>query len=131
MAAFLNPFTYISDPTRGRPIFNGRVFFGRPDTNPGTPSNQITVSQVNEDGTMTPIMQPLRTGPGGVLLGLAGDPVQIDVPLDEYSVLIRDAQNVQRYYSPRVSIIDDIQNIQNAVNQFRGCGYARIYHASQ
>ena len=122
MATFFNPFTYISDPTRGRPVFNGRVFFGRPDTDPTVPSNQIVVNQVNENGSFTPIPQPVRTGPGGVLVGANGSPIQIDLPLDEYSMTIQDAQSVQRYYTPRIIIIDDIQQTQDAIRQFRSPG---------
>lgn len=57
---------YFPSPTRGRPIPNAQIYIGQPDLDPEIPANQKQVSVRQEDGTVVPIAQPLRTGTGGV-----------------------------------------------------------------
>ena len=130
MATFINPYTYISDPTRGRPVFNGRVYLGNPDTDPTQPENQIPVSVVQENGTLTQIEQPIRTGPGGVAT-FQGNPVQLDVQIIEHSMTIEDANGRQVYYSPRISLatIGDVPT--DLINQFIQYGYPRFITSAQ
>lgn len=94
------PYNYYPDPTRGRPVFNGFIYVGLPDTDPQITSNQIAVTAVQEDGFSVPIAQPIRTGAGGVPI-LNGSPVQLQVG-DEYSIKVLDSQQVQVYYAPSV-----------------------------
>lgn len=129
MATVLNPFTYIADPVRGRPVFNGRVYFGRPDTDPVQPENRINVRAINEDGTFTTIAQPVRTGPGGIALN-NGNPAQLDLIETEYSITIQDNQGVQRYYSPRVNIFGDLGDTIGNIEQFRTFGTPRFITAA-
>jgi hypothetical protein len=92
------PYTYYPDPTRGRPVFNGYIYVGDPDTDPQIASNQIVVRAVQESGTTVQIAQPIRTGGGGVPL-LNGSPVQLQVD-GEYSIKVLDHLGAQVYYAP-------------------------------
>ena len=130
MATFINPYTYISDPTRGRPVFNGRVYLGNPDTDPTQPENQIPVSVVQENGTLVVIEQPIRTGPGGVAT-FQGNPVQLDVQIIEHSMTIEDANGRQVYYSPRISLATIGEIPTDLINQFLQYGSPRFVTSAQ
>lgn len=94
------PYTYYPDPTRGRPVFDGKIYIGTPDTDPQIPGNQILVKAVQENGSSVPISQPIRTGAGGVPM-LNGSPVQLTAD-GEYSIKVLDKYDAQVYYAPSV-----------------------------
>ncbi len=94
------PYNYYPDPTRGRPVFNGSIYVGSPDTDPQIISNQLVVTAIQEDGTSVPIVQPIRTGAGGVPM-LNGSPIQLQVS-GEYSIKVLDNLGAQVYYAPSV-----------------------------
>lgn len=94
------PYDYYPDPTRGRPVFNGSIYVGKPDTDPQIITNQITLFAVQESGATIAVAQPIRTGAGGVPL-LNGSPVQLKVD-GEYSIKVLDAQGAQVYYASSV-----------------------------
>lgn len=98
------PYEYFPDPTRGRPVFNGSIYVGQPDTDPQITSNQIPVTAVQESGISVPIAQPIRTGAGGVPI-LNGSPVQLMVN-GEHSIKVLDAQGAQIYYAS--SVVDGV-----------------------
>ena len=99
MPAFLAPYTYIPDPLGDRALFLGEAFFGLPNTDPLVPANRIIVRKVEDDGTFTNLSQPVQIGPGGVFED-AGSPVFLDIVENNYSVLIRDRNDTQRYSFP-------------------------------
>jgi len=93
------PLDYFPDPTKGRPVFNGSVYIGNPDTDPEVLGNRKAVTLRQEDGTEVPITsagQPLVTGAGGVVL-YSGSPVQV-LTVGNYSIKVLNAQGVQVYY---------------------------------
>lgn len=92
------PYTYYPDPTRGRPVYNGFIYVGIPDTDPEIVSNQLTVKAIQENGLSVTISQPIRTGAGGVPL-VNGSPVQLQVD-GEYSIKVLDHLGAQVYYAP-------------------------------
>lgn len=92
------PYPYYADPTRGRPVFNGKIFVGRPDVDPQIVSNQLPVKAVQENGSSVPISQPIRTGAGGIPM-LNGSPVQLVVD-GEYSIKVLDHLDAQVFYAP-------------------------------
>ena len=97
------PLYYFPDPTKGRPVFNGSVFIGNPDTDPEVLGNRKSVTLVEENGTEIPIAgagQPFLTGTGGVIL-YNGSPVQA-LTDGNYSIKVLNAQGSQVYYVPRV-----------------------------
>ena len=96
MPAFVTPYTYVPDPTGDRAMFLGEAFFGMPNTDPTIPANQITVRKVEEDGSFTDLQQPIQIGLGGVV-EVDGSPAQLDIVENNYAVLIRDRDDVQRF----------------------------------
>ncbi len=46
-------------------LANGKIYAGKADTDPTNPANQVQVYVENEDGTLTPIPQPVRTNVAG------------------------------------------------------------------
>lgn len=92
------PYDYYPDPTRGRPLYNGFIYVGRPDTDPQIASNRLQVVAIQESGTTVPIAQPIRTSAGGVPT-LNGSPVQLQVD-GEYSIKVLDNLGTQVYYAP-------------------------------
>lgn len=93
------PLGYFADPTKGRPVFNGSVFIGNPDTDPEILGNRKTVTLRQEDGTEVPISgpgQPLLTGSGGVIL-YNGSPVQV-LTDGNYSIKVLNSSGAQVYF---------------------------------
>lgn len=91
------PYAYYPDPTRGRPVFNGSIYVGQPDTDPQVSTNQLVVTAVQENGITVPVAQPIRTGAGGVPM-LNGSPVQLLVD-GEHSIKVLDNLGAQVYYA--------------------------------
>lgn len=91
------PYEYYPDPTRGRPVFNGFIYVGQPDTDPQVISNQLQVVAIQEDGISVPIAQPIRTSAGGVP-ELNGSPIQLQVS-GAYSIKVLDKFGAQVYYA--------------------------------
>lgn len=103
MSQIVNPFQYIADPTKGRPIFNAKMFFGVPDTDPTIASNQKLVRAIQENGNVVSLPQPVSTGSGGVP-EFQGSPIVLDVDGD-YSFVVLDRFDDQVYEIPRVENI--------------------------
>lgn len=91
------PFHYYPDPTKGRPVFFGSIYIGRPDTDPQITSNQLPVKAYQEDGGSVTISQPIQTGAGGVPM-LNGSPVQLQTE-GEYSIKVLNNLGAQVYYA--------------------------------
>jgi len=93
------PMDYFPDPTKGRPVFNGSVYIGNPDTDPEVLGNRKTVTLRQEDGTEVPVTgagQPLVTGSGGVIL-YNGSPVQA-LTDGNYSIKVLNSKGSQVYF---------------------------------
>lgn len=90
------PYDYIPDPTRGRPLFFGKIFIGLPDTDPTIPANQKESLLIQENGSTVPAEYPILTSAGGVPT-YNGSSVAISVT-GSYSIAILDNQNNQVYY---------------------------------
>jgi hypothetical protein len=90
------PFGYYPDPTQGRPVFNGSIFIGEPDTDPTILANQKTIT-IRQEGVDTPsVPQPISTSAGGVPV-FNGSPAEILVD-GSYSMAVLNAQDSQVYY---------------------------------
>ena len=90
-------YEYFPDPARGRPVFNGSIYVGEPDTDPTLPINQKEVTLRYEGGDIV-VAQPVTTGAGGVPL-YNGSPAQI-LTDGNYSLAVLDSKGVQVYYVP-------------------------------
>ena len=57
------PYSYYPDPTKGRPVFNGSLYFGLPNTDPEISLNRVDVYAQVDGTTDAPflISQPIRT----------------------------------------------------------------------
>ncbi len=87
---------YFPDPTQGRPLYNGYVYVGEPDTDPTSSANQKQVSIIQENGTEVEVSQPLRTNAGGVLT-YEGSVVRAIVD-GAYSLAVQNKSRSQVYY---------------------------------
>ena len=92
------PYVYFPDPTIGRPVFDGSIYIGLPDTDPQVATNRLQVTAFQEDGSSVLIAQPIKTGAGGVPI-LNGSPVQLQVS-GEYSIKVLNRLGTQVYYAP-------------------------------
>lgn len=97
------PITYYPDPTQGRPVFNGSVYFGEPGEDPEIQINRKTITLLQEDGSQVPIppaSQPLTTTAGGVIVYDGGYPsVYADGDL---SIKVLNSSGSQVYYVPSI-----------------------------
>jgi hypothetical protein len=94
----MSPWAYFPDPTVGRPVYNGYIYVGEPDTDPQITTNQLQVKALQEDGSLVNISQPIRTGAGGVPM-LNGSPVQLQTE-GEHSLKVLNNLGSQVYYAP-------------------------------
>ncbi len=92
---------YYPSPIIGRPLALAYIYVGEPDTDPEIAINQKQVSALQEDTTIVPITQPIRTNAGGVPT-YNGSPVTLLVE-GAYSLKVLNMLGVQRYYIPRNS----------------------------
>lgn len=94
------PIDYYPDPTQGRPVFNGSVYFGEPGLDPFIEANRKTVILVQENGTQVPILpaaQPLLTGPGGTITYAGSTSVQLLID-GAFSIKVLNSLGAQVYY---------------------------------
>lgn len=90
------PIMYIPDPTKDRPVFYGKAYFGLPDLDPTIPTNQKQVYYMQENGDKVAISQPISTSAGGIPV-YNGSPVTLDIS-GSYSMAVLDKNLVQVYY---------------------------------
>lgn len=107
MALVILPYMYIPDPTRGRPVFNGKIYIGEVDTDPRIESNQKAALLVQEDGSRVEAEYPIQINSGGVPT-YNGSPVAIDVT-GEYAIAIDSKDDQQVYYVARAGT--DAENL--------------------
>lgn len=94
-------------PREFKSVFNGMIYIGKIDTDPTIPANQIQVYLENEDGSYTPVPQPIRTNAGGY--PVYNGKVSKFVTVEGQSMLIQDANGVQLFYFPNVLKYDPDQ----------------------
>lgn len=98
-----SPYRPFTLPNQFKAVFNGYVYCGTVDA--VDPSNsQVQVYVVNEDGSRTPVAQPLRTNAGGFLV-YNGQPAKF-VTDSNHSLLVRDSLGNQLWYDPDMANID-------------------------
>ncbi|WP_040465464.1 phage tailspike protein [Erwinia tracheiphila] len=82
-------------------VFNGKIYVGKLDTDPTAETNRVTVYQEGENGTLTPIAQPISINAGGYPV-ISGQVVKLVVTQD-YSIAVYDQFDAQAFYFPRCS----------------------------
>lgn len=94
--------SYFPEANRGRPIANGKIYVGLPDTDPEVVVNQKTLSVLQEDGSIIAVSQPIYTSAGGIPV-YSGSPVTLLVD-GNYSLKVLNSYDVQAYYIPSVDL---------------------------
>lgn len=97
-------------PREFKSVFNGMIYIGKIDTDPTITANQIQVYLENEDGSLVPMPQPIRTNAGGY--PVYNGKVSKFVTVQGHSMLIQDANGVQLFYFPNVLKYDPDQFAQ-------------------
>lgn len=89
---------YFGKASIGRPVSNGSIYVGLPDTDPTVVGNQKQVSVLQEDSSIVNVTQPVSTNQGGYPTYL-GSTVTLIVDGD-YSLAVLNAEGSQEYYIP-------------------------------
>ncbi|MGL5504611.1 MAG: phage tailspike protein, partial [Aeromonas veronii] len=98
-----SPYRPFTLPNQFKAVFNGYIYCGTVDA--ADPSNsQVQVYLANEDGSRTPVAQPLRTNAGGFLV-YNGQPAKF-VTDSNHSLLVRDSLGNQVWYEPDMAVVD-------------------------
>lgn len=95
------PIETVVMPRQFTEVFNGKIYVGKPDTDPTAAANRITVYQEAENGKLIPVAQPVAINAGGHPV-INGQVVKLVVTQD-YSIAVHDSQGAQAYYFPRCS----------------------------
>lgn len=88
-------------------VSNGNIYVGLVDTDPTQPGNQVQVHIENEDGSLTPVPQPLRTNAAGFPV-YNGQVVKFVVS-NTYSMSVQSSSGVQLFYFPNILKYDQDQ----------------------
>lgn len=86
---------------------NGKIYIGIPDTDPTNPANQIPVYIESETGNLVPTAQPIVINSGGY--PVYNGQISKFVTVQNYSMAIYDACNVQQFYFEDVAKYDPDQ----------------------
>ena len=109
------PLQYYPDPSIGRPVFNGKIYIGEPDTDPEILANRKSVTLKQEDGSLVviaPEAQPLVTSSGGLVTYNGGYP-QVLVDSGQYAIKILNKNDVQVMY------VADVAPLYDPVNEIK------------
>lgn len=93
------PVEHYTMPRQFSTVFNGKIYVGAVDTDPTAEANRITVYHEGENGTLTPIAQPISINAGGYPV-ISGQVVKLVVTQD-YSIAVYDQLGAQAFYFPR------------------------------
>ena len=95
-----NPFQYWGNPNKSMAVGLGKLYVGKPDLDPTTPANQVTVKALQQDGTEVTLSQPIQLLAGGVP-SYNDSPVQLLIDVAEVSIKVTTSGGAQVYYTPR------------------------------
>ena len=105
MSTIAFPIMYINDPEKGRPIFNGQMYFGVPDLDPEIFTNQKQVYYIQESGDLVAASQPILLSAGGNPT-YNGDAVTLSIT-GEYSTKVLNKLGAQEFYIARTDSSGD------------------------
>lgn len=94
-------------PRSFKAVANGKIYIGKPDTDPTNPANQIQVYVENESGDLVPVSQPIIINMGG--FPVLNGQIKKFVTVQNYSMAIYDAYNAQQFYFEDVAKYDPEQ----------------------
>lgn len=93
------PAGYFPNPKKNQPLGLAKIYIGLVDQDPHVEANRKTVAGRQEDGTVVPLSQPVRTSIGGVPVDDNGNYVTLVVD-GLYSMAVDDRNDNQVYYFP-------------------------------
>lgn len=115
---------YYYDPLVGKPVALGSVFIGEPGLDPTVEANRKTVSLIEEDGTVVPILaasQPLSTNAGGGIT-VNGSSARVFVE-GNYSLKVLRADSTLAYFFPNsIDIEFQIKTYDNVAEMIADTG---------
>lgn len=123
------PFTYVPDFTKGKPVALGDIYVGIRDLDPKTLANQITIQAKQENGSLVPLSQPVKTSAGGVPT-LNGSPISIVVNEAVFSIRVDNSQGAQVYYQAQVNGLTVEINNATSVNDIYEINLAALPNGS-
>ncbi len=88
-------------------VSNGKIYIGKPDTDPADPENQIQAYIEGEDGISVPVSQPVIINAGGY--PVYNGQIAKFVTVENYSMAVYDAYGTQQFYFPDVMKYDPDQ----------------------
>lgn len=86
---------------------NGKIYIGKTDTDPTIPENQIQVYLDGENEELVPIAQPININTGGY--PVYGGQIAKFLTVENHSMAVYDAYNVQQFYFPNILKYDPDQ----------------------
>ena len=95
-------------------VSNGKIYIGKPDTDPVNPTNQIPVYVENEDGSHVQVAQPIVINAGGYPV-YNGQVVRF-VTSQTHSMAVYDAFGVQQFYFSNVGRVNYFPTRQSLVD---------------
>lgn len=117
------PVGYFPDPSKGRPLWNAKIYVGTIDLDPRTSANQKVVTGRQENGTEVALAQPVRTNSGGVPVDGAGNVVTLLVD-GAYAMAVDDKNDNQKYYF--ADVLDGEPLSFDTVGVYTGLVFANI-----
>ena len=93
------PYKYYPDPTKGKAVYLGYIYVGKPNTDPEVLINRKVVNMTGScvcPNEGTEISQPIRTSAGGIAV-FNGDPVVLHTA-GNYSIKVLNSKMEQVYY---------------------------------
>jgi hypothetical protein len=101
----INPFIQFVDPTNGKPLSSGKVYFGRIDTDPkNQPTNRLNVYAVQDNGAEVLLAQPITlNGAGQPQFSGSVKQIKIELYAGElaYSLQVYSKNDALKGYTPR------------------------------
>lgn len=94
---------------------NGKIYIGKPDSNPKITDNQIQVYLENKDNTFTPVTQPIAVNADG--LSVYNGKVSRFVTKQNYSMAIYDVNDKKQFYYSNM-LTHDTQEINSTSEDF-------------
>lgn len=117
----LQPFT-LADSFKA--ASGGSIYIGIIDTDPEQPANQIQVYVENEDGSHTPVVQPIKINAGGY--AVYNGQISKFVTVKGHSMKVKNVYGAQQFYFPNILKYDPDQLRQ----QLAGNGGASLIGTS-
>ena len=110
------PSSHFTTSRTNKPIANGKIYIGKPDTDPKSPENRIPIYVVNEDGREVEINQPISINSAGY--PVYNGQVMKFITKERYSTAIYNAYDALEYYWHDLAIVDPVYSQDAATKKY-------------